>query len=137
MQHRISIWYYQCIINAYNQNCLLFTKISNQEVTNKTIFQISNFWKSFLSFQECPAGYYGLHCNGSCPFPSYGVSCRLHCICEIHYCHNVYGCYIDKTTGMRQVLECTFDMIIQRLRVIRLLVFTLTIPYINVQTKLK
>lgn len=43
MQYRNSIWYYQCIINAYNQNCLLFTKISNQEVINKTIFHISNF----------------------------------------------------------------------------------------------
>lgn len=53
---------------------------------------------------ECPAGYYGLHCNGSCPFPSYGVACRLHCICKIHYCHNVYGCYIDKTTGVASTI---------------------------------
>lgn len=66
------------------------------------------------TFQGCSAGYYGLNCNESCPFPSYEVQCRLHCTCEIQYCHNVYGCYIEKTSGMGQVLKCTFNMIVQK-----------------------
>lgn len=65
----------------------------------------------FSTSQECPAGYYGLHCNESCPFPSYGVSCRLHCTCEINYCHNVYGCYKEETAGMRQLLNCKVDIV--------------------------
>lgn len=62
-------------------------------------------------FQECPAGYYGLHCNESCPFPSYGVLCRLRCTCETNYCHNVYGCYIEKTTGIKQLLNYKVDKV--------------------------
>uniref|UniRef100_A0A8W8MN87 Uncharacterized protein n=1 Tax=Magallana gigas TaxID=29159 RepID=A0A8W8MN87_MAGGI len=53
---------------------------------------------------ECPAGYHGPHCNESCPFPSYGVLCRLRCTCGIGYCHNAYGCYIKKTTGMASTI---------------------------------
>lgn len=139
MQYRKSIRYYHFIINAFNHNSLLTTKISNQEVIHEIIFHILKYLNlnSFSIFQECPAGYHGPHCNESCPFPSYGVLCRLRCTCGIGYCHNAYGCYIKKTTGMRQMLECTFDMIIQRWHVIRIFVFTLTISYNNVWTKLK
>lgn len=113
--------------------------MSNQKVIHEIIFHILKYLNlnPFSTFQECPIGYYGPHCNESCPFPSYGVFCRLRCTCGIRYCHNAYGCYIKKTTGMRRTLECTFDMIIQRWRVIMIFVFTLTISYNNVWTKLK
>lgn len=49
---------------------------------------------------ECPSGYHGLHCNESCPFPSFGVFCRLRCTCKIHQCNNINGCLLGTSTDM-------------------------------------
>lgn len=71
----------------------------------------NEYLQLFSISKECLAGYHGPHCNESCPFPSYGVSCRLQCTCEINYCHNVYGCYKEKTAGMKQLLNCKVDIV--------------------------
>lgn len=75
-----------------------------------------NILNSFFStIQVCPTGYLGLHCNESCPFPSYGVSCRLYCFCEKKLCHNVHGCYIEQTEGMKHLLNWSLTKLLMTL----------------------
>lgn len=64
---------------------------------------------------ECPSGFYGLQCNESCPFPSYGVSCRLYCTCEIHQCNNINGCHLGTRTDMIRFAQTSASNILQSL----------------------
>ncbi|XP_034308996.1 multiple epidermal growth factor-like domains protein 10 [Magallana gigas] len=40
----------------------------------------------------CEIGYFGMDCDVTCPFPSYGHECQLRCTCEETDCDFVNGC---------------------------------------------
>eukprot|EP00105_Crassostrea_gigas_P045650 XP_019929798.1 PREDICTED: uncharacterized protein LOC105345672 [Crassostrea gigas] len=40
----------------------------------------------------CEIGYFGMDCDVTCPFPSYGHECQLRCACEETDCDFVNGC---------------------------------------------
>lgn len=40
----------------------------------------------------CEIGYFGMDCDVTCPFPSYGHECQLRCTCEEPDCDFVNGC---------------------------------------------
>ncbi|XP_062610666.1 protein draper-like [Saccostrea cucullata] len=41
---------------------------------------------------ECPHGYFGVHCNISCAYPTYGSRCKHNCTCKEEDCDNALGC---------------------------------------------
>lgn len=63
------------------------------------------FFKYFLSFLACPAGYFGTNCSEKCWTHNYGIGCSRTCECSP--CHHIYGCLLVTTVkpmqGMRAV----------------------------------
>lgn len=41
---------------------------------------------------ECEVGYMGPNCKIPCIYPTYGLHCRLFCICNQSECDNINGC---------------------------------------------
>lgn len=52
-----------------------------------------------LFLLECIAGYIGLNCTTTCPYPSYGKRCQGYCNCSNETCDVSTGCTIF-ITGM-------------------------------------
>lgn len=50
--------------------------------------------KVYILFHNlaCEIGYFGMDCDVTCPFPSYGHECQLRCTCEETDCDFVNGC---------------------------------------------
>ncbi|XP_056016776.1 multiple epidermal growth factor-like domains protein 6 [Ostrea edulis] len=40
----------------------------------------------------CMDGFYGRNCTFRCSYPSFGLDCKLKCICSSEECHHAYGC---------------------------------------------
>lgn len=70
MQYRKSIRYYHFIINAFNHNSLLTTKISNQELIHEIIFHILKYlnFNSISHFKSVLPGIMVLTAMNHVPF---------------------------------------------------------------------